>query len=86
MEADGKGLREELVEYDVEVQLMTGLIIRVVILGVVDVADIEGKVAPCLRIQISEREIGVEAPVVEAVVDQVVDVVIACWRNDELRE
>ena len=38
------------------------------------------------RIEIGQREIGVEAPVVEAVVDRVGDVVIARRHYDELRE
>ncbi len=64
MDADGEGLREELVEDDIEVQFLTGLIVRVVVLGVVNMADVEGEIAPRLRIQIGQREIGVEAPVV----------------------
>ena len=39
MEADGESLREELIEYDIDVQLLAGLLIRVIVLGVVDVAD-----------------------------------------------
>jgi hypothetical protein len=48
VQADGKGLRQELVEDDVEVQFLAGLIVRVFILGVVDVAEVEGDVAPSL--------------------------------------
>jgi hypothetical protein len=51
------------------VHFLAGLIIRIVVFGVVDVADIEGEVSPCLRIQISEREIGVEAPAVSNLPD-----------------
>ena len=64
MKADSKRLRQELVESDIHVQILTGLIICGIVLGVVNVANVEGEIAPRLRIQIGERKIGVKAPVV----------------------
>jgi hypothetical protein len=57
VQADGKGLREELIKNEIQVYLLARLIIGVVILGVVDVADIERDIVSRLRIQIGKREI-----------------------------
>ena len=67
-------------------QLLTGLVIRVLVPGVVNMADVERKIKSHLLIQIRKREIGIKAPVVETVVDQVVDVIITRWHDEGLRE
>ena len=75
VDADGKRLGEELIQHKVNVDLVTRLVVRIVVLAVVPVANDHRVVATRLLIEIGGGEVGLEGPVIHTGICKVVHVV-----------
>jgi hypothetical protein len=66
------------------VHFLPGLVVGVIVLGVVDVAKVEGQIPARLLVEVGQGEVGVETPVIQAGIDSVVNIVTTGWCNDKL--